>query len=130
MNAISNWLGIWHTEGSIKAHLSAKFGWNAINWQRIISDYSQKITSICCHSYRINRLWEEAENWCVNRLPIEPQTFCGLKEIGLKTTKIQRKDQQCVTIIQLRLANKKLLLTTPTRKAAWNNALKFAVQME
>ena len=80
-----------------------------------MSDYSRKITPICCHAYRVNREWEEAENWWVNRLTIEPQTFCGLKEIELKTRKIQRKNQQCVTITQSRLANKKRSLSTPTR---------------
>ena len=80
-----------------------------------MSDHSQKITPICCHAYRINRVREEAENWWVNRLTIEPPTFCGLKEIELKTRKIQQKNQQCVTILQSRLANKKLLLAMPTR---------------
>ena len=75
-----------------------------------MSDYSRKITPICCHAYRVNRVWEEAENRWVNRLTIEPQTFCGLKEIELKTRKIQRKTQQCVTITQSRLANLLLLL--------------------
>ena len=70
-----------------------------------MSDYARKITPICCHAYRVNRIWEEAENRWVNRLTIEPQTFCGLKEIELKTRKIQRKNQQCVTIMQSRLAN-------------------------
>ena len=73
-------------------------------------DYSRKITPICCHAYRVNRVWEEVENRWVNRL-----TFCGLKEIELKTKKIQRINQQCVTITQSRLANKKRLLATPTR---------------
>ena len=49
-----------------------------------MSDCSRKITPICCHAYRVNRVWEEAENRWVNRLTIEPQTFCGLKEIELK----------------------------------------------
>ena len=49
-----------------------------------MSDYSRKITPICCHAYRVNRVWEEAENRWVNRLTIESQTFCGLKEIELK----------------------------------------------
>ena len=49
-----------------------------------MSDYARKITPICCHAYRVNRVWEEAENRWVNRLTIEPQTFCGLKEIELK----------------------------------------------
>ena len=74
-----------------------------------------KITPICCHAYRVNRVWKEAENLWVNRLTIEPQTFCGLKEIELKNRKIQRKNQQCVTVTQSRLANKKRLLATPTR---------------
>ena len=80
-----------------------------------MSDYSRKITPICCHAYRVNHAWQEAENQWVNRLTIEPQTFYCLKEIKLKTRKIQRKNQQCVTIMQSRLANKKLLLATPTR---------------
>ena len=47
----------------IKAHLGTNFSWNTINRQRIMSDYSRKITPICCHAYRVNRVWEEAENW-------------------------------------------------------------------
>ena len=77
-----------------------------------MSDYSRTITPICCHAYRVNRVWEVAENRWVNRLTIEPQTFY---EIELKTRKIQRKNQQCVTITQSRLAIKKRLLATPTR---------------
>ena len=95
-----------------------------------MSDYSRKITPICCHAYRVNRAWEEAENRWMDRLTIEPQTSCGLKEIELKTREIQQKNQQCVTIMQSRLANKKRLLVTPTRKIAWGNALKITVQIE
>ena len=51
------------------------------------------------------RLWEEAKNRWVNRLTIVPQTFCGLKEIELKTRKIQRKNKQCVTIMQSLIKN-------------------------
>ena len=72
-----------------------------------MSDYLKKITPIGCHAYRVNRVWEEAEHRWVNRVTIEPQTFCGLKQIELKTRKIQRKNQQSVTITQSRLANKK-----------------------
>ena len=54
-----------------------------------MNDYSRKITPICCHAYRVNRVWLEAENRWVNRLTIEPQTFRGLKEIELKNRKIQ-----------------------------------------
>ena len=56
-------------------------------------DYSRKITPIYCHAYRVNCVWEEAENRWMNRLSIEPQTFRGLKEIELKSRKIQRKNQ-------------------------------------
>ena len=94
-------------KGDIKAHLGTTFGWNTINRQRVMSDYSRKITPICCHAYRVNRVWEEAENRWVDRLTIEPQTFCGLKEIDLKNSKIQRQNQQYVTITQSRLANNK-----------------------
>ena len=82
-----------------------------------MSDYSRKITPIYRHAYRVNRVWEGAEKRWVNRLTIEPQSFCGLKETELKTRKIQRKKQQYryVTITQPRLANKKRLLATPTR---------------
>ena len=71
-------------KGDIKAHLGTNFGWNTINRQRVMSDYSRKLTPICCHAYRVNRVREEAENLWVNRLTIEPQTICGLKEIKLK----------------------------------------------
>jgi len=60
-----------------------------INTHEVICDYSQKITPICCHPHRVNHAWQEAENWYRGRLTIEPQTFCGLKEIELKTIKIQ-----------------------------------------
>ena len=102
-------------KGSIKAHLGTNIGWNTINKQRVMNDYSRKITPICCHAYRVNRVWKESENRWVYRLNIEPLTFCGLKEIELKTRKIQRKNQQCVTITQSRLVIKKRLLATPTR---------------
>ena len=53
-----------------------------------------------------------------------------LKEIELKTTKIQQKDQQCVTIMQSRLANKKVTtLHAYQKKTALSNTLKIAVQM-
>ena len=84
-------------KGSIKAHLGNNVGWNTINRQRVMSDYLRKILPIFCHAYRVNRVWEEAENRWVNRLTIGPHTFCGLKEIELKNRKIQRKNQQCVT---------------------------------
>jgi len=67
-----------------------------INTCKVIRDYLGKIISICCHAHRVKREWQEAENWCRGRLTIEPQTFCGLKEIELKTTKIQQKKTNSV----------------------------------
>ena len=60
-----------------------------------MSDYARNITPICCHAYRVNRVWEEAENRWVNRLTIEPQTFCGLKEIELKNKDTTKKPTVC-----------------------------------
>jgi len=81
-------------KGRIKAHPDTKFGCNTINVHEVINNYLQKITPICCHAYRVNRLWQEAEIWQGERITIEPQIFCYLKEIELKITKIQRKTQQ------------------------------------
>ena len=55
---------------------------------------------------RVNHEWQEAENWYRGRLIIEPQTLCGLKEMELKTIKIQRKNQCCVIIPRSRITNK------------------------
>jgi len=90
------------------AHLGTKFGYNTINTRKVIRDYLRKITPICCHE--VNRTWQEAENWFRGRLCIEPQTFCSLKEIELKTIKIQRKNQQYVIITRSRITNKMPLL--------------------
>jgi len=81
-----------------------------INTGKVICDYSQKITPLCCHAHRANCKWQEAENLHRGRLTIEPQNFCGLKEIELKTIKIQRKNQQCAIILRSRITNKMLLL--------------------
>ena len=66
-------------KGSIKAYLGTTFGWNTISSQGVINNPSRKITPIFCHTYRVNLLWEEAENQYMDRLTIEPQIFCGLK---------------------------------------------------
>ena len=57
-----------------------------------------------------NREWQEAANRYRGRLTIEPQTFCGLKEIKLKTMKIQQKNQLCVKITRSKKINKMPLL--------------------
>jgi len=69
---------------SVSVHRAIKFGCNTINGHKVIKNYSRKITPICCHAYRINGLWKEAENRQGDRVTIEPQTFCYLKEIELK----------------------------------------------
>jgi len=80
-------------KGGIRVHPDTKFGYNTTN---VYKDYSQKITPIilCCLT------WQEAENRQSDKLTIEPQTFCYLKEIKLNITKIQRKSQQWVTTTQ------------------------------
>ena len=72
-------------KGASQYQLWLEYNKQAKSYERLFT----KITPICYHTYRVNHVWEEAENWCVNRLTIEPQTFCGLKEIELKTRKIQ-----------------------------------------
>jgi len=84
--------------GGIMAHLGTTFRYNTINTCKVIRDYSRKITSICCHAHRVNREWQKAENWYRVRLTIEPQTFCSLKEIKLKTMKIQQKNPRVCNI--------------------------------
>jgi len=91
-------------KGGVMAHLGTMFG------LKVIRDYSRKITSICCHTHRVNHEWQEAENWYRGRLIIEPQTFCGLKKIELKTMKIQQKNLQCVITMRSRMTNKMPLL--------------------
>ena len=63
---------MWHTEGEYKGASRYQL-WLEYDKQRVMSDYSRKVTPICCHAYRVNRVWEEAENRWVNRLTIEPQ---------------------------------------------------------
>jgi len=74
-------------KGGIRGHFGNKFGWNAINTRQVICDYSRNIIPIFCHAHRVNRTWQEAENWYRGRLTIKPQTFCNLKEIELKDHK-------------------------------------------
>ena len=73
-------------EGGVRAHLSTKFHYNTINSRKVICDYSQKITSICCHAHKVNREWQEAENWYRHRLvglhQIWPQTVYQLYILG------------------------------------------------
>ena len=47
-----------------------KGGYKGTSWYQVWLKYS-------CHAYRVNHLWEEAENRCMDRLTIEPQTSCG-----------------------------------------------------
>ena len=60
-----------------------------------MSGYSRKITPICCHAYKVNRVWEEADNRSVNRLTIEPQTFCGLKNQAKNQEDTAKKPTVC-----------------------------------
>ena len=45
-------------KGSTKANPSIKFGANPVNDSRVMTDYSRKTRSICCHAYRVNRFME------------------------------------------------------------------------
>ena len=43
---------------SPKANSSIKFGANPMNGMGVMTDYSCKTRSICCHAYRVNRFTE------------------------------------------------------------------------
>ena len=45
-------------KGSPTANPSIKFGTNPMNGSGVMTDYSRKTRSICCHAYRVNRLME------------------------------------------------------------------------
>ena len=45
-------------KGSPTANPSIKFGTNPMNSSGVMTDYSRKTRSICCHAYRVNRFME------------------------------------------------------------------------
>ena len=45
-------------KGSPKANPSIKVGVNSLNGSGVMTDYSRKTRSICCHAYRVNRFME------------------------------------------------------------------------
>jgi len=78
-------------KGRIRVHPDTKFGCNTTYGHEVINNHSKKITPICCPAYRVNHQWQNRQG---DRVTIEPQTFCYLKEIELKIMKIQQKSQQ------------------------------------
>ena len=71
----STWLKFETHIGGLKANTSIKFGVNLINIQGVISDLMNKAKSNFCHTYKVNRFEEQAENWCVARLNIRGVPF-------------------------------------------------------
>ena len=45
-------------KGSPKANPSIKFGTNPMNGSGVMTNYSRKTRSICCHAYKVNRFME------------------------------------------------------------------------
>ena len=45
-------------KGSPNANPSITFGTNPMNGSGVMTDYSRKTRSICCHAYRVNRFME------------------------------------------------------------------------
>ena len=75
-------------KGSPKANPSITFGANPINGSGVMTDYSHKTRSICCHAYWVNRFMERVENCYVHGVIIVGVPFGGLKGIEIKTTDI------------------------------------------
>ena len=80
-------------KGSQKANPSIKFGTNPMNGSGVMTDYSHKTRSICCHAYRVNRFMEWVENCYVDGVAIVGVPFGCLKAIEIKTTEIWHKTQ-------------------------------------
>ena len=75
-------------KGLIKADLCTNFGRNPMNIHGVMTDYLRKIRSKVCHAYRVNSFEDSVENCYVDGATIAGVPFCGLKEIGIKTTEI------------------------------------------
>ena len=75
-------------KGLIKADLCTNFGKNPMNIYGVMTNYLRKIRSKVCHAYRVNSFEESVENCYVDGATIVGVPFCGLKEIGIKTTEI------------------------------------------
>ena len=45
-------------KGTPKANANIKFSANLMNGSGVMTDYSRKTRSICCHAYRVNRFME------------------------------------------------------------------------
>ena len=73
---------------SPKANPSIKFGAHPLNDSGVMTDYSRKTRSICCHDYRVNRSMESVENCYVDGVTIVGEPLGGLKGIEIKTTEI------------------------------------------
>jgi len=106
-------------KGGAIAHLGAKFGNNFDKHSQSYSRFTKNNTNMLSRPQGKPRIEQEAENWHRSRLTIEPQTFCGLKEIELKTMKIQQKNQQYVIITRSRIT------ATSPRQIAQQNHLKM-----
>ena len=80
-------------KGNPTANPSINFGTNPMNGSGVMTDYSRKTRSICCHAYRVNRFMEWVENCYVDGVTIVGVPFGGLKGIEIKTTEIWHKTQ-------------------------------------
>ena len=67
---------------------SIKFGARLMNGSGFMTNYSCKIRSICCHTYRVNHFMEGVENLFVDRSTIVGVPFGGLKAIDIKIMEI------------------------------------------
>ena len=75
-------------KGLIKADLCTNFSRNPMNIHGVMTNYLRKIRSKVCHAYRVNSFEESIKNCYVDGATIVGVPFCGLKEIGIKTTEI------------------------------------------
>ena len=75
-------------KGSPKSNPCIKFGANPINGSGVMTDYSSKTRSICCHAYRVNYSMEWIENCYLDGVTIVGVPFGSLKGIEKKIMEI------------------------------------------
>ena len=71
------WLKFDTRIGGLKANTSINFGVNLMDIEGVISDFTRTAKAKYCHTYKVNRSEEQAENRYVGRLNIRGVLFGG-----------------------------------------------------
>ena len=83
-------------KGGVRAHLGTKIGQNTINTCKVICDYLQNITPICCHTHKVDCAWLEAEKLVQRQVNYQASNLLWFERNRAKDHKDTAKNQQCV----------------------------------